>query len=242
MISRRLRIMAASILALSTLLGMNAGLVSAHAQYSGSTPGANSTVSAVPNPLQVVFTQELSDIQISVKGPGGAQVNTAPAKFDLEQRHNASVPTQDAGPGLYTVVWHNVSGEDGDSNDGSFVFTVAGAAPSTATTPLPVAAAPASPVPAPAPAPAVTSGQATTPTQAATVATAATCIDNGVRTKGIADVRIDTYCKRQAIRDKYAGQIDVAGFNDDIAAGKGYESALADAMADFQAEQAQKKH
>jgi methionine-rich copper-binding protein CopC len=236
MISRRLRIMAASILALSTLLGMNVGLVSAHAQYSGSTPGANSTVSAVPNPLQIVFTQELADIQISVKGPGGAQVNTGPAKFDLEQRHNASVPTQDAGPGLYTVVWHNVSGEDGDSNDGSFVFTVAGAAPTTAaTTPL------APSVPVAAAAPAAPTVQATTPTTVTTVA-APTCIDNGVRTKGIADVRVDTYCKRQAIRDKYAGQIDIVSFNDDLTAGKGFESALADAMADFQAEQAQKKH
>ena len=30
---------------------------------------------------------------------------------------------------------------------------------------------------------------------------------------GITDVRVDTYCKRQAIRDKFKGQIDEKTFN-----------------------------
>jgi hypothetical protein len=145
-------------------------------------------VTAAPSVVQITYTQELSDIQVSIKGPDGSEVTTAPAKFDLSNRHNASVPTRDAGPGLYTVTWHNVSGDDGDPNDGTFVFTVAAAAPAAAT---------------PAP--------------------------------------VDTYCKRQAIRDKYAGQIDVATFNAALANGEGLESALSDAMADFQAEQATKK-
>jgi methionine-rich copper-binding protein CopC len=218
--------MAAGVLATSTLFGISVGVVSAHAQYGVSTPAANGTVSAAPSMLLITYTQELSDIQISVTGPDGSQVTTGQAKFDLAQRHNASVATRDAGPGLYTVIWHNVSGEDGDSNDGSFVFTVAGAMQPAATTPA---------------APATTAAQPSTPAQATTAA-APTCVDNGVRTPGINDSRVNTYCKRQAIRDKYAGQIDVSSFNDDLAAGKGFESALADAMADFQKEQAQKKH
>jgi hypothetical protein len=75
----------------------------------------------------------------------------------------------------------------------------------------------------------------------ATTSAATTCVDNGVRTPAINDVRVDTFCKREAIRQKYAGQIDVSSFNDDLAAGKGLDSALADSMADFQKEQAQKK-
>ena len=71
---------------------------------------------------------------------------------------------------------------------------------------------------------------------------APTCVDSGVHTPGIADVRVDTYCKRQAIRDKYQGQIDVASFNDDLAAGKGLESALADAMSDYQKEHSLSSH
>ena len=225
MIIRRLRLVAASTLAFSSLFAFSAGLVSAHAQYAGSTPAANGTVDAAPATLLITFTQELADIQIVVTGPDGSTVTTGLAKFDLSQRHNASVTMHDAGPGLYTVVWHNVSGEDGDSNDGSFVFTVAGAAPTTPAAPA-MPAAPASPA-----------GQAAQPATKAAPA----CVDTGKPTPGINDVRVDTYCKRQAIRDKYAGQIDVSSFNDDLAAGKGLESALSDAMADFQAEQAAKQ-
>jgi hypothetical protein len=45
------------------------------------------------------------------------------------------------------------------------------------------------------------------------------------------DDRVSTYRKRQAIRDKYRGQMGEAVFNEGLNAGKGLESALADAMA-----------
>jgi len=226
MIPCRLRFLAALTLALSSLFGISVGVVSAHAQYASSTPAANSIAQAAPSVVLITYTQELADIHISISGPHGAEVTTAPAKFDLEQRHNASVTMSDDGTGVYTVTWHNVSGDDGDPNDGQFVFTVAGAAPAPVANPAPV-----------------TTAQTGTTTQGqAPAAPAPTCIDNGARTSGINDSRIDTYCKRQAIRDKYAGQIDVASFNFAVADGEGLESALSDAMADFQMEQAQKKH
>jgi methionine-rich copper-binding protein CopC len=103
------------------------------------------------------------------------------------------------------VIWHNVSSDDGDPNDGAFVFMVAGTSP----------AAPASNVSAASNAPA-----------AAPVA----CIDNGQLTPGINDVRVNTYCQRQAIRDQYRGQIDEKTFNFDLANGVGLEHALSDAM------------
>ncbi|MBV9132846.1 MAG: hypothetical protein JO318_09110 [Chloroflexi bacterium] len=81
----------------------------------------------------------------------------------------------------------------------------------------------------------------TAPAQTA-AATGPACVDNGVKTPGINDSRADTYCKRQALRQKYYGQIDVASFNAALADGEGLESALSDAMADFQMEQAQKSH
>jgi len=219
--------MAAITLALSSLFGISVGVVSAHAQYASSTPPANATVQSAPSIMQITYTQELADIHISILGPHGKEVTTAPVKFDLAQRHNASVTMGDDGPGVYTVLWHNVSGDDGDPNDGQFVFTVAGAAPS------PAATTPAQP----------TTAQPRTTTQTQTPAAAApVCIDNGVRTPGINDARVDTYCKREILREKYAGQIDVVTFNEALADGEGFESALADAMADFQMEQAQKKH
>ena len=227
MSSRRLRFLAATILALSCALGIGVGLVSAHAQYTSSTPPANATVASAPGSVQITFSQELSDIKISITGPHGSEVATAPAKFDLEHRQNASVTMHDDGPGVYTVLWHNVSGDDGDPNDGQFVFTVAGPPPPT-------------PTPGAQPTTAATTSQPAAQSRPPASA-APTCVDNGVRDPAIHDARVDTYCKRQAIRDKYAGQIDVTSFNFALADGEGLESALADAIADFQAEQAAKK-
>ena len=227
MISSRLRVLAACTLAVSSLFALNGGIASAHAQYAGSTPSANATVPSAPTTLQITYTQELSDIKIAITGPHGAEVTTGPATFNLENRHQANVPMKDDGPGTYTVLWHNVSGDDGDPNDGQFVFTVAGAAPAAASTPAPTS-----------------NGQTTNaqPSTTAQTPSAPACVDNGVRTPGINDSRVDTYCKREALRQKYAGQIDVASFNAALADGEGLESALSDAMADFQSEQAQKKH
>jgi methionine-rich copper-binding protein CopC len=223
--THHLRLVVSSLVAVFTVLAMSAGIASAHAQYGSSTPAANATVSDAPTTVQVSYTEELSNINIQITGPDGSNVTTGPATFDLSHRTNASVPMKGVGPGLYTVVWHNVSGDDGDPNDGSFVFTVAGAAPAPAPAAAPANAAPAANPPAAAP------NAAPAP-----AAPAPTCIDNGQRTPGINDVRVDTYCKRQAIRDKFKGQIDEATFNAALADGEGLESAVADAMADFQQE------
>ncbi len=49
-------------------------------------------------------------------------------------------------------------------------------------------------------------------------------------TPGIADVRVNTYCKRQAIRDQYKGKINELVFNFDLSLGMGFESSLKDAL------------
>jgi CopC domain len=136
----------------------------------------------------------------------------SPGTIDLAHRTNATVALVDGGPGQYTVMWHNVSGDDGDPNDGAFVFTVAG---------IPAA-------PAAAPAPAAPASNA--PAAAAAVPAAATCVENGQTTPGITDVRLNTYCKRQGIREQYKGKIDENTFNELVAEGVGLESALAEAM------------
>jgi methionine-rich copper-binding protein CopC len=195
---------------LATALLFSTANVSAHAQYGSSNPAAYANVSALPAALQVTFTQELASIQIKVTAPDGSDATTGAASFDLNERHNASIPIRNAGPGQYTVLWHNVSGDDGDPNDGQFVFTLIGPAPQP--TPNPAAG-----------------GANTSPPAAAPVATPKPSGDDLVTLHQ--DDRISTYRKRQAIRDKYAGQIDVALFNEGLNAGKGLESALKDAMA-----------
>lgn len=51
---------------------------------------------------------------------------------------------------------------------------------------------------------------------------------------GITDPRIDSYAKRQAIRDQYRGQIDEVTFNDELGDGVALETALADALQAYQ--------
>ena len=204
--------LAAAIAGLAVIAGASVAL--AHAQYATSSPAANSTVTSVPSTLQVTYSEELSAIQITLTGPDGSNAASGTASIDLAHRTNASIALRDAGPGQYSVVWHNVSGDDGDPNDGAFVFTVAAAAGQAQ--PAPAAA------PSNAPATDTSSGQA-----------APACIDNGVKTPGISDVRVDTYCKRQAIRDKFRGQIDEKTFNSELSLGVGLETALAEAMAEL---------
>jgi len=211
LVKPQLRIVVALCLAVSSLAGAT-GLVSAHARYASSTPAAGSTVSSLPASLQVTFSEELASIKFTITGPNGTTLVDAPGSIDLSNRVSASVPLKDGGPGQYTVVWHNVSGDDGDPNDGSFVFTVAGAAPTAA---QPAPAAPAANAP---------------PATAAAARAPPACIENGQVTPGISDIRVNTYCKRQAIRDKYKGQIDEKTFNFDLGEGTGLETALAEAM------------
>ncbi len=47
------------------------------------------------------------------------------------------------------------------------------------------------------------------------------------------DPRVDTYAKRQAIRDKYRGMINETTFNDELGDGVSLDQALADAMAEL---------
>ena len=115
-----LRFVAVAALGITALIASTA-VVSAHAQYQSSSPPANGTVSAVPSAVRVSWSEELSAIQFTITGPDGSNVVNGPATIDLAQRKNASVPVKSAGAGQYVVVWHNVSGDDGDPNDGSFV-------------------------------------------------------------------------------------------------------------------------
>jgi copper resistance protein C len=211
--SRGLRLALA--FAVVAVLAIGAATVaSAHARFASSTPAANGTVSSAPTSLAITFSEELASIQITVTGPHGSEVTTGNASIDLGHRTNASVALRDDGPGSYTVVWKNVSGDDGDPNDGAFVFTVAGTPPAA---------------PAPVPAPGAAPGPASVAPPAAAAAAAA-CPSTDPVTAGISDVRLNTYCKRQAIRDKYRGQIDEVTFNLEVADGVGLENALAEAM------------
>jgi len=62
-------------------------------------------------------------------------------------------------------------------------------------------------------------------------ATAAPRADDQLGT--MLDPRVDTYAKRQAIRDQYRGLINETTFNDELGDGVSLDQALADAMAEL---------
>lgn len=189
--SRSIRLAIAVILVVAAL-STGTTVSFAHANYVSSTPPANATLTAAPASLAITFSEELSSIQITVTGPHGAEVTTSRASIDLAQRTNTSVPLRDDGAGQYTVVWRNVSEDDGDPNDGSFSFVVVGVAQS--------AQAAVTPTPPP--------GQTTGAAAPSPTADAVACVERGTVTPGISDTRLNTYCKRQAVRDQYKGKID----------------------------------
>jgi methionine-rich copper-binding protein CopC len=198
--------LAGSATTLALLLSVS--IASAHARYGSSTPAADSSIPTLPATLSVTFTEELRAVTLTVTGPDGKTVSTGNASIDLSNREVATVPLGGGGPGNYTVKWTSVSDDDGESADGSFGFTVATSAPAAA-------------------APAVTSGPAAATTAAAPAVAACPATD---RPDAGFDERVNTYCKRQLVRDQYHGKIDEATFNGAIAGGARLEDALHEAM------------
>jgi hypothetical protein len=74
-------------------------------------------------------------------------------------------------------------------------------------------------------------GQSAPATSADGTSAGGTTSPDGMTT--LADSRVDTYDKRQSIRDQYRGQIDETTFNDELADGDGLDKALQDAMTAF---------
>jgi methionine-rich copper-binding protein CopC len=57
MMTPRMRLALSTALASTCILAGSASVALAHAQYSGSTPGAGAMITAVPSVLQIIYTQ-----------------------------------------------------------------------------------------------------------------------------------------------------------------------------------------
>src|SRR5437870_2370092 len=108
----------------AALAGLGTSGASAHAAFKSSVPAADSVVQAAPSTILMTFAEEMKSLNVSVKGPGGADVTNGPAIINLQDRANASVPIHAGGNGRYQVDWNNVSSDDGDSDSGTFFFSV----------------------------------------------------------------------------------------------------------------------
>jgi methionine-rich copper-binding protein CopC len=161
------RIAIGFILALMVGLGL-LSIAAAHADLERSEPAADAVLSESPKEVRMFFTQSLKpETTARVLDANGTQVDNKDGKIDLNDLdHKTFVLTLPTlAPGTYTVEWNTVSDEDGESDEGSFKFTVGTAQAQPTAAPTTAAQATAAPTTAAQPtvAPASTTAPAATP-------------------------------------------------------------------------------
>jgi len=130
---------------------IHASGAAAHARYESSTPADGETVAESPAQIEVVFNQELSrsgGLPTMVVTNDAGDVIAEGAVLNESDRTRITVEVPPSLPeGRYTVIWHNISDEDGDEAQGAFHFFIGGAAASA--TPVPSGGSDQPPTPAP---------------------------------------------------------------------------------------------
>ncbi len=124
--------LATTLIAVLAALFLNASMVQAHAELDRAVPAPDAVVDQIPDRIELWFTQELAEgSTATVAGPDGQRVDNDDAAIDLFDPDRSllvlSMPAE-LPPGEYTVEWTSVSGEDDDTDTGSFVFTLSPAA------------------------------------------------------------------------------------------------------------------
>lgn len=121
----------------------------AHAELEKSEPAAGARLTSAPEEVRLSFSQAIAaGTTAKVLDANGTQVNTQAGMIDLNDldRKTFVVPLPSMPPGTYTVEWTSVSEQDGDSESGTFTFTIAAAAqPTIGATQSPVATPAAQP-------------------------------------------------------------------------------------------------
>jgi methionine-rich copper-binding protein CopC len=112
----------------ATLVAVLPGFASAHAELERSLPEPGSVIELAPAQVEIWFTEELAGgSTATVSGPNGERVDNDDAEIDLfdPKRKHLVVTLQPGLPaGEYTVEWTTVSGEDEDTETGSYTFSV----------------------------------------------------------------------------------------------------------------------
>lgn len=138
----------AAVLAALALMGVTSAF--AHAEPSSVTPQAGAVLNTPPTRVSMETVEEMALVaganDLVVTGPNGV-VSENPATVDPGDHSHISVGLQpNLGPGVYTVAWKTVSGDDGDAANGTWTFTYDPTKqPSAGSTAPPTAAPEASP-------------------------------------------------------------------------------------------------
>jgi methionine-rich copper-binding protein CopC len=144
----RVQLLIATLLSLGLIFVMG-GIASAHATYPAhakvnkAIPAIGSTISQAPTTVTVFTLENINPdpakSNLFVYSPAGDLISQGNAKVSLTNPKEMSItvkPDTANLNGVYVVQWKTVSAEDGDPDQGAFVFTLQ---PGAATTPTPVA-------------------------------------------------------------------------------------------------------
>ena len=136
---RYIRLLAATLLSLG-LLFVVVGTVSAHVAHAkvlSSTPAIGSTITQAPTKVTVFTAENINPnpklSNLFVYSPAGDLISQGDAKVSLSNPREMSIDIKPTGNGVYVVRWITVSAEDGDPDQGAFVFTVKPAVVATPT-------------------------------------------------------------------------------------------------------------
>jgi copper resistance protein C len=117
--------------------------IPAHAKVNKAIPAIGSTVSQAPTTVTVFTLENINPdpnkSNLFIYSPAGDLISQGNAKVSLTNPREMSItikPDQANLNGVYVVRWITVSAEDGDPDQGAFVFTVK---TGVVTTPTPVA-------------------------------------------------------------------------------------------------------
>ncbi len=145
LIRRSFQGLSALLFSLGLLLLAFVGTASAHAKVTQSDPGINATIAAAPSSITVTALENINPdpkkSNLFVYAPTGELISQGNATIPLTNPKEMSIKIKPSGNGTYVVHWVTVSADDGDPDEGAFVFTVKPGGAGT------TSAAPAQPAP-----------------------------------------------------------------------------------------------
>jgi methionine-rich copper-binding protein CopC len=102
------------------------GTAGAHATLVRSNPPANSELASSPAEIRLWFSEgvEPKFSTFTLLDTNGQTVNTPTSQVDPADNTQLFMRPPALPNGLYTVVWHTVSAEDGHAVTGSFAFSI----------------------------------------------------------------------------------------------------------------------
>jgi copper resistance protein C len=118
----------ALLLSTGLVLLLTVGTASAHAKVLSATPGIGSVIATAPTKVSVTTAENMNPdpkkSNLFVYGPAGDLISQGNATIPLNNPKEMSISIKATGNGIYVVRWITVSSDDGDPDEGAFVFTV----------------------------------------------------------------------------------------------------------------------